>query len=175
MLPGGKYPSPAEQDLEAYLKWDDWRVLGLLADGAGGKDGQRLLTRNHYRLVYQTRDNPINLVDLGRDETELVAVKGALGNLVAATKVYSNNWYKHDSGDIPVQNESDHSDIRPLSDYSSLLRKFTANDQELIYVEPENAIEAKRIVSEVVKLDHNPQLKIDFTSGKKKKEVASAS
>lgn len=174
MLPGGKYPAPIGSELEAYLGWDDWKVLGLLADGQGGEDGERLLTRNHFRLVYQSRENPLNVDDLSKDEAELKAVRFALGGLIAATNVYKNNWYKHDSGDIPVQNETDATDIRPLSDYSSLLRKFTANDQELIYVKPEDAVEAKRIVGEVIKTDHSPQLEM-FTAVKKKKEVANAS
>jgi uncharacterized protein len=175
MLPGETYPSPAGSELTEYLRWDDWRVLGLLAQGEGGEDGKRLLTRNHYRLVYQTRDNPVNLDDLARSDAELKEVKKALGGLIAATKVYSNNWYKHDSGDIPVVNERNPSDVRPLSDYSSLLRKFTANDQELIYVRPEDAPLAKAKVEEVTKADHTPQLKMDFVDTKTKKEVASAS
>jgi uncharacterized protein len=174
MLPGGRYPSPTGNDLEAYLKWDDWRVLGLLADGKGGTDGERLLTRNHFRLVYESRENPINVSDLRKDEAELTAVKAALGGLIAATNVYKNNWYKHDSGDIPVQDVRDPADVRPLSDYSSLLRKFTATDQELIFVKPEDVSEAKRIVGEVTKIDHSPQLEM-FATSVRKKEVASAS
>jgi HD superfamily phosphohydrolase len=174
LLPGGQYPAPTPTNLSGYLKWDDWKVLGLLAQGEGGPDGQRLLTRNHYRLAYQSGENPSNLDDLSRNEAELRAVKTALGNLIAATKVYANNWYKHDSGDIPVQNERNPSDVRPLSDYSSLLRKFTANDQELIYVRPEDAAAAREIASSVSKVDHSLQMKMEFVNSKKK-EVSNAS
>ena len=52
MMPGGYFPPPQRDQpgrpgLDAYLKWDDWRVLGLLAEGHGGEHGQRLATRDH--------------------------------------------------------------------------------------------------------------------------------
>ena len=169
-----KYSAPIGEDLKEYLKWHDWRVQGLLAEGEGGTDGARLLTRNHFRLVYQTRENPKSVDDLARGEAEMQAVKAALGSRVAATKIYPNTWYNVDIGDIPVQNERDPTDVRPLSDYSSLLRKFTANQQELLYVKPEDVSEAKGTVAEVIKIDHTPQLKIDFSKSKKK-EVANVS
>jgi len=178
LLPGGTYPAPTGEELKQYLKWDDWKVLGLLAEGNGGPDGQRLLTRNHFRRVYQSRENPKDVDDLVKGEAELRAVKTALGSLIAANRVYPNTWYKADSGDIPVQNDRDPADVRPLSDYSSLLRKFTANEQELLYVKPEDVSEAKRIVKEITKSDHSPQMDIEFpgaSKSRRKKEVASAS
>jgi HD superfamily phosphohydrolase len=54
MLPGMQFPTPRGEDLKEYLKWDDWRVLGNLADGGGGEHGQRLASRQHFRRVYAT-------------------------------------------------------------------------------------------------------------------------
>lgn len=173
LLPGGQFPAPTDEGLKDYLQWDDWKVLGLLAQGKGGEHGQRLLTRKHYRLVYQTRENPKDLESLPTAEDELQRVRTALGEMMVASKRYANTWYKYDSVDIPVVDEHDSEDVRPLSEYSSLLNKFTAQDQDLLYVRPEDADDAKRIVSDVVKGDHNPQLKMDFPA-KQKKEVASA-
>jgi HD superfamily phosphohydrolase len=51
LLPEGKFPPPVGDGLEEFLRWDDWRVLGLLADGKGGDHGMRLTNRDHYRLV----------------------------------------------------------------------------------------------------------------------------
>jgi HD superfamily phosphohydrolase len=174
MLPGGKYPLPTKDGLTEYIKWDDWRVLGVLAENKAGEHGERLLTRNHYRLAYQTRENPRDLDELQRGEAEFKAVKEALGDLVVERKTHSNNWYKHDTGDIPVQDERNPESVKPLSDYSSLLRKFVASDQELLYVRPEDAAKSKEIVRRVVKLDHSPQMKIDFPGGKRK-DVANVS
>ncbi|MGD0771861.1 MAG: hypothetical protein ABSC05_03470 [Candidatus Solibacter sp.] len=37
MLPNGKFPKPEGEDLKEFLKWDDWRVLGRLSEGEGGR------------------------------------------------------------------------------------------------------------------------------------------
>jgi HD superfamily phosphohydrolase len=174
LLPGGQYPPPTPEGLGEYLKWDDWRVLGLLAEGKGGEHGARLLTRKHYRLVYQTRDNPTDLETLLKEEEELKRIKEALGEMLAATRTYTNTWYKQDTVDIPVVNDHDPEDVRPLSEYSLILRNFAANKQDLLYVKPEDAAEAKDIVNKITKTDYSKQLKMEF-SEIKRKEVASAS
>ena len=35
MLPNGCFPKPSDEELDNYLEWNDWRVLGLLARGKG--------------------------------------------------------------------------------------------------------------------------------------------
>ena len=173
ILPGGQYPELTEGGLEEYLRWDDRRVLTLLSEGNGGDHGKRLLSRDHYRLVYQTQENLENVESISRNAEQLEAVKKELGSLVAETRTNPNNWYKRDSVDIPVQDEQDPTNVRPLSEYSSLLKNFASSNQTLIYVRPEDAEEAKRIVRKVKGEDHSPQLKMEFALGKKK-EVASA-
>ncbi len=42
ILPDSQFPRPTGPDLDRYLEWDDWKVLGLLADGRGGEHGQRI-------------------------------------------------------------------------------------------------------------------------------------
>jgi uncharacterized protein len=54
LLPGGVFPKPEGRELNEYLPWDDWRVLGLLTEGQGGEHGRRLATREHYRRIYAT-------------------------------------------------------------------------------------------------------------------------
>src|SRR4029077_8636672 len=174
LLPSGKFPPPSDDGLKEYRDWHDWRVLGLLAAGRGGEHGQRLLTRNHYRLVYQSKESRPDIEALISTQEELKRVKEALKGLLVDTKTYPNTWYKQSTVDIPVVADHDSNDVRPLSEYSSLLRNFTAQDQELLYVIPENGAEAKRIVEEVVKANHDPQLKIEFETAKRK-VVASAS
>jgi hypothetical protein len=58
MLPEGVFSRPDEAGLDDYLRWDDWRVLGELANGAGGEHGRRLAQRDHFRKVYHTPDSP---------------------------------------------------------------------------------------------------------------------
>ena len=66
LLAGGKFPEPTGTGLSRFLDWDDWWVLGMLADGRGGEHGQRLKRRDHYRTVYQTPEAP-ELEDLKSD------------------------------------------------------------------------------------------------------------
>lgn len=58
ILPGGRYPSPTPENLQEYIDWDDWRVLGALKGGAGGAHGRRILERNHYREIWRTPEVP---------------------------------------------------------------------------------------------------------------------
>src|SRR5260370_36864746 len=54
LLPGHSFPRPVGAELAEFLMWDDWRVLGALAQGGGGDHGQRLARRDHFREVYHT-------------------------------------------------------------------------------------------------------------------------
>jgi hypothetical protein len=58
MLPDRHFPKPTAGELNEYLRWDDWRVLGKLSDGGGGEHGSRLATRNHYREIAETPEVP---------------------------------------------------------------------------------------------------------------------
>jgi hypothetical protein len=58
MLPGGHFSEPRGRNLDRYLDWDDWRVLGLLANGKGGEHGTRLARRDHFREVVHTPETP---------------------------------------------------------------------------------------------------------------------
>ena len=143
-LPEGLFPSPIEADLDKYLAWDDWRVLGLLADGKGGEHGERLASRKHFRNVYHTPE-----VSTLADLEFLSKVKEALGDLIVAEESASKSWYKTGTPDIPVIRET--KKIEPLSNLSSVLAGLKANNQVLLYSRPENAEEARRKIDEVLK------------------------
>jgi uncharacterized protein len=140
LLPGGQFPKPIGSDLKKYLKWDDWRVLGLLAAGKGGDHGQRLASRNHYRMIYATPEVPAE-----NDEAELAKVCAALGSLLVARMPAAKSWYKRDNTDIAVLRSavSDKS-VVPLSFFSSVVRNLEKNDQILLYCRPEDVAEAKQ-------------------------------
>jgi HD superfamily phosphohydrolase len=145
LLPGKRFPMPS--DLGEYLAWDDWRVLGLLAEGKGGEHGARLSERKHYRRVYRSAEM---MDDAERERLELVAEK--LGDLVAerVPAGRSKNWYKTDGSDIPVLEEQS-GRSRPLSDFSNAVRYLGKHDQVFLYASPENRSEADKIVKEVLK------------------------
>jgi HD superfamily phosphohydrolase len=144
ILPAGVFPKPTPAELSEYLRWDDWRVLGLLSDGKGGEHGQRLRTRNHFRNIYSTPE-----VSKLADLDELKVVKEQLGGLVAAEEPASKSWYKTGTPDIRVVSQT--KGPSPLSKYSSVLANLKANNQVLLYVYPEQVEQARKKVSEVVK------------------------
>lgn len=144
LLPKSAFPRPVDRELREFLAWDDWRVLGLLSEGKGGEHGERLRTRRHFRRVYRTSEVPDD-----KNLQELEAVKERLGGLLAAEEAASKSWYKTGTTDIPVLDELDEKSVKPLSDYSDVVRNLHPNNQVLLYVKPEHVAEAQKIVQEV--------------------------
>lgn len=144
MIPGGKFPAPDESGLEEYMKWDDWKVLGMLADGKGGEHGKCLRDREHYKLIYKSPE-----VIKAEDAHVLDKLREKLkGNIVGESSA-SKSWYKTGIADIPIVNDLNQEDIRPLSSYSGVLKCMNPIDQVFLYAKPENAEKARELVKEV--------------------------
>ena len=146
LLPDGRFPPPTAEGIRAYLKWDDWRVLGMLADGGGGDHGERLATRNHYRQVFHTTEHP------SPPEVALLSlVRERLGALLAAEELSQTSSYKLDRPDINVISDDDSRQVRTLSHYSSIVRELNRNSIEVtrVYAKPEDAKRARAFVTEL--------------------------
>lgn len=148
LLPRGLFPRPIGKELREFLAWDDWKVLGLLSEGRGGEHGDRLRARRHFRRIYRTAEVPDE-----RNLRQLEAVKEKLGKLIAAEEPASKSWYKTGPTDIPVVDELDEKSVKPLSDYSDVVKNLHTSNQVLLYSRPEDVPEARKIVQEV--LDHD--------------------
>ncbi len=146
ILPGGKFPRPVGEELEEFLKWDDWKVLGELHAGKGGEHGKRLVDRNHYRMVFSSPEIPAP-----SELSFLEQMKLRLGSLVVSTEEASKSWYKTGVADIPIVSDFEQGLVKPLSEYSNVVRSMKANNQVLLYVRPEDSDTAKRIVREEIK------------------------
>ena len=157
ILPGGKFPRPIDSELNEFLQWDDWRVLGLLAAGAGGEHGNRLSTRDHYRLAYSTPE-----VSGISDMAFLEKVKAELGELIVDEESAEKNWYKTGPTDISIVNDIDPQVVSPLSSLSSVVSSMRPNNQILLYVSPEDAEKANRILMEVRKRERSIQGSFEF-------------
>jgi HD superfamily phosphohydrolase len=145
MLPKKLFPDPGI-GLKEYLRWDDWKVLGLLSSGKGGKHGLRLKNRDHYRLVYSTQEVA------GKGEVELLKkIKKKLGKLVSAEASAGKSWYETGLPDIPIIDDHNLADVRPLSKYSSVVRGLKANNQVLLYATRENFQAADGKIREMTK------------------------
>lgn len=143
LLPNGHFPKPTSDELGEFLKWDDWRVLGLLSSGKGGEHGARLCNRDHYRLAYQT--NEIQTQD---DRDVLARIRIALGDILTAEMPAGKSWYKIDDSDIAVYRGGN--TVEPLSQYSNVVRNLGKNDQILVYCRPENAEVAAKKIKEAI-------------------------
>ncbi len=137
LLPGGHFPPPTGEALDEYLRWDDWRVLGLLAGGDGGEHGRRLSSRDHFREVTHTPESPSS-----EDLARLNDWRTALGDLLAAEIPAEKSWYKMGSADVQVLADTPTSEAKPLSTYSSIVRSTPPIEQVRLYVRPEHRADA---------------------------------
>lgn len=142
LLPGGLFPRPDGSDLEEYLGWDDWRVLGLLASGKGGEHGRRLSTRNHFREVYHSPESP-----RPEDIKLLTRIRTELGDLLQAEETSETSTYKVGQPDIPVKGDNPGGDVKPLSEFSSVVKGLRSVALSRLYCRKEDTGEAQgRIV-----------------------------
>jgi uncharacterized protein len=146
LLPDGVFPTPEPGTLKNYLGWDDWKVLGLLAEGKGGDHGERLRQRNHYREVYHTPECPSD-----SDLSELQRVEDAVNEFIVAKEEAGKSWYKIDRTDIPIVSETDGGKIRPLSEYSPMVKNLRPIRRISLYALPEKADETRASIGEILK------------------------
>jgi len=140
ILAGGRFPKPSGTGLKEFLRWDDWRVMGLIASGRAGEHGRRIIERNHYREIYHTHE-----VCTEKDLRELKRVKAKLGNLLVAEETATKSWYKSGSDDIPVLSKVRTPRVQPLSEYSKVIAgMMEKNNQALLYVDSTRREEAER-------------------------------
>lgn len=144
ILPGGCFPQPEGRELEEFLKWDDWKVLGALANGEGGDHGRRLIERDHFREVYHTPEVP------GPDElSKLDRVREALNPMVQAVQKAESSWYKVGTPDIPVRSDNPDRSVRPLSSFSGMLAHLRPSRMVMLYCRKEDADRARQIVEKI--------------------------
>lgn len=138
ILPGKKFPPPEE--LEDFLKWDDWTV-GYKILNSGQEDCKRIKERDHLRMVYETPEKPTK-VDLNKFEK----AKEVLENIVTYEDEAKNSWYKFtttEGGDVEIYIKKENDTISPLSEYSTIVKEIGGIRQKRLYVPPEEKNNAK--------------------------------
>jgi HD superfamily phosphohydrolase len=133
LLPDGCFPEPKGAALDRYLKWDDWRVLGLLGRHKGGEHGHCLASRKHYREILHTSETPTT-----EDLSQLDNWRAALGKLLAVEIPAQASWYKTGSLDVQVLSSGPNSSSKPLSQYSSVVRGMQPVRQVRLYTRPQD-------------------------------------
>ncbi|MCX7049814.1 MAG: HD domain-containing protein [Candidatus Sumerlaeota bacterium] len=92
-------PPTSIQDMREYLKWDDWRVLSLISENAGGMHGRIILERRHHRRIFETPESP------SPSDLEFANhVWGRIANSYEGSFVDEarNSWYKFESSEVPI-------------------------------------------------------------------------
>lgn len=144
ILPGGYFPRPVGTELDEFLKWDDWKVLGKLAEAESGEHGRRLSSRNHYREVFHTPEQPTP-----SDLTQFQKVCDHLGEKLKVVVPAEKSWYKVDETDIPIQSDNPGSQIVPLSKVSSVIDGMRPIRKRMAYCAPEDKHAARQIVEKI--------------------------
>ncbi len=152
LLPTGEFPALHADDdekikanIEEYITWDDWKVVGMLTDGYGGEHGERLRRRNHYREIYNTPECPGQ-----EDLDELKNVEDKVQEYIIAKEQASKSWYKVDETDIPVLINEEMGKVTPLSRQSAVVASVRATRRVSLFAVPEKAQEARAKVSDLI-------------------------
>lgn len=142
----GVFHAPtSKENVEEYLKWDDWKVLGLVSAGEAGVNGKIMMERKHHRAVFETPETP------SADDQEFAKeIQGVLGSDVAFVDFASGSWYKFESADIPFLLHPGHKDeqLTTLSTISSVVKGLITVNRTRIYVSMDKKDEARAIVAE---------------------------
>lgn len=138
ILPDGRFPAPVEESLGNYLNWDDWRVLGILADGQAGEHGNCLRQREHVREVYHTPETPTP-----HDLEKFDEAKKRLREWAPYEVNAEKSWYKVGETDIPVAAGTPGAEVRPLSQYSSVIASMKPIGKRMLFVGAEHAQAAR--------------------------------
>ena len=123
----GVYPPPTQ--LDNYLSFDDWTINAALHEKLGGKHGDIILTRNHFKCIDKTSDYP------SEEEVQRIEVKAReyeAKGMEAYLDEASTSWYKLDK-DISIE-ENDIA--QPLSEKSSIVKAMNEKSRlQRLYVE----------------------------------------
>jgi hypothetical protein len=138
----GRFPPPTgEANLRRYLRWTDWRALSLIEEGVAGVHGDRLLKRQHHRMVYETRE-----VMEEADHRQLERVVEALQALGPVVRSAKSSWYKPDLEIQVARDAPPPQNLVGLSQLSAAVKGLAPSEKQMVYVGYGQAGEARRIV-----------------------------
>ena len=141
-----EFPPPEQNDLNEYLEWDDWMVMGKISSGEAGTDGAAILHRNPSRRVYETSESP------SPKELEIFEqIFKELGDLVDFVRDAEKTWYSLGEQDLQIvpDGQTEPGTGRPLSTLSSIVGSMNPVSQKRIYVSPSDREEAMLKVHEL--------------------------
>lgn len=151
----GVFPAPtSKENVEEYLKWDDWKVLGLISASEAGENGEIMMERKHHRAIFETPEIPST-----EDQEFFKEVQEALSANIGFIDRASSSWYKFEGADIPLLLQPSHKDeqLTTLSTRSSVVKGLKAVERTRIYVPIDKKRESREIVAQKRKEWENRQ------------------
>ncbi len=139
------FPPPTNKDnVEDYLKWDDWRVLGLIRENKAGEHGSIIMDRKHHRAVFETPEVPTL-----EDQELAKEIENALGTDIGFIDCASSSWYKFESADVPILLRPGKEDetLTTLSACSPVVNGLKPIERTRIYVPLDKRKRAEEIVT----------------------------
>ncbi|NTW88542.1 MAG: HD domain-containing protein [Desulfobulbaceae bacterium] len=139
------FPEPSSvENLNKFLMWDDWRVLGEIGLGGGGRHGECIKTRKHDRRVYKTHE----IADAA--EIEFVnSVREKLGDEISFVDSARQSWYKFEKDILIARNDKRN---EPLSKISPVVNGLKPVTQIRIYAPFEKSGSVKGEIDELLKI-----------------------
>lgn len=149
------FPRPdSDEEIDKSLKWDDYRVMGLLAEGKGGEHGKRLMSRNHYRLIcdLEESDTATTLSALAASKERNDAIVKALGEMVKYDCKPKAAWYKMTAASelILVDNDGK-TEIGLLSEHSAFMKSINVGYQRFLYADKPEVAKARMTYQDFLK------------------------
>jgi HD superfamily phosphohydrolase len=141
------FPRPdSSEELEKYLKWDDYRVMELLLGGKGGEHGDRLVNRNHYRLVCELEVSNASVDELTASKKRNDAIVAELGAMVKYDFSPKASWYKTNPIlELLVVDNDGKTEIGLLSEHSAFMKSINIGSLRFVYVDKDDAEKARSV------------------------------
>jgi HD superfamily phosphohydrolase len=141
------YPRPdSSEQLAEFLKLDDHWVMGLIVGGHGGEHGQRLMERNHYRLVCElVEESDSTALELSNSAKRNAAIVESLGQFVTHVTQPKTPWYKTKADDLILVEDESKQQIGFLSAHSALLRSINYGSIQFVYADRSKAKDAREL------------------------------
>lgn len=161
----GTFPSPtSKENVEEYLRWDDWKVNGLIHSGAAGLHGEIILKRNHYRCVDATNEVP-----KAEELTEMEEICKHFQEEIGFIDEADKSWYQLGSEDIAIVRNGGkfkEEKVEPLSHLSTVVKGLVPIKQKRIYVPVERKDEMKEKIKKYRMKGNIKKYREDFRNGK---------
>ncbi|MDL2218493.1 HD domain-containing protein [Christensenellaceae bacterium OttesenSCG-928-M15] len=116
----GTYPKPSESEIDQYIDFDDWKINAALKAGLGGKHGDIIMKRQHYKCV-----DVIHSEESIAQIRSLASAYRQKGIDCYLDEIPSKEWYKLNE-DILIQ---DGATVQPLSEKSMIVNSMKAKPQ----------------------------------------------